>query len=738
MSLPPVNRLILVLPQQYARLEAECSRIEKIVLDYLLKSTKSPEEESKVRTYISQTFFGDWPVVPPEQVLPPHCMEYFKEIRHSWCLDDKMVLYQLWSVDIFNKLEELIAIANPNKSLAGLQKIKRDLAAIVLLFSVIYEQRHLKMKFFLIDNSLAYWVSRFSFNLPKIRDLREELALLQTQEVSAIQAVRHKKNHRKNQAPPKKTEAEEKYTYILRALDIGIEIWGDPYYQQYFFRYELGACLPKSPIHRNPIEDIKQVNTYIRMVSTAWTEVNLRRWVSTIHSSVLSIPPSPPEDKINAESAQEYRRQIQKLSIELFNFHWKILSLCFQIPTRMLTWKTCEEVLGTKFDPSQISMPVADWVTDAASCCNVGAKELPDILRLFEGGICKNLLPQFCSFEELLNRIDENFKKVFVVKEDRSSFSLHLEPFAQGALHTLMNGFFSDLTKIHREFDQQIRRHLPPSNICQLLVEILSMIKGPLNLISIPLTESLYPFKEAVIFAATKALPAFEKGQKIILQRFENALKSVDASMLSEKKEDMMPILKALCLFRFKPYLDLFMLLRDIHVVLLAPIEGSQAWEKGLHLLPQELAQFLQLSQLENLIDARIQQQKTEPIQPAPEKVEDILSLLVSIDLSLEENKTAVIPPIQLNESKESIETLQMLSELDKFKIRRGEKTRIIRTRLKKMGVYVIRTADGSHIILGHPNTKITFSLPDHDEISRGVAEDLADWVNRHILGLKE
>ena len=78
------------------------------------------------------------------------------------------------------------------------------------------------------------------------------------------------------------------------------------------------------------------------------------------------------------------------------------------------------------------------------------------------------------------------------------------------------------------------------------------------------------------------------------------------------------------------------------------------------------------------------------------------------------------------------------MRELDQFKIRRGEKTRVIFARLKKMGVYVLRLTDGSHQILAHPNTKKTFSLPQHDEVSRGVAADLEDWVNQEILGLAQ
>lgn len=709
---PQSGQRVIFIPQAvFEQIIVETKRIQSIVEEHFRSRTPN-EEHLKIHQYVLETPPSELAMIPHEKALPPPVIAYFSELRPKWCLDSPMMLYQIWSLDMLTKMEELDSITK-GRSKSKLKEIKQEFAGRVLACWVIVEQKNFKARLFGANHQeAAYVMQRLQLHLPGFDGIKASLTNLQSAACS---------------------EAEkEQYTRCLKVLDIGVQLWIHPYYRNYIQRYSLDKFPRPEPFL--PMDSARQIHAFTKMVRLAWMSVNTKQWLSTVHSAGFEVEDPPVGDALNAESAQKYRHHIQQYLLNIYPFVCKIFTLNLRAFKGDLTWDECRGVLGMPHT-DQPNPPLQHWLADAAASLNAVIKDLGDILRLFENLICKKYLPNFHTFEELFGRLQQNFVKRFGEKEPLSPPSIQLEDFKPYGLDHLIEKFSKDLEKIHREFEENIQRHLPSETYSRELSQLFAFSGSHIAFAPV-FAEILWPYKNAVIFAATKVFSALDKARKILLARLSQNLTTVDPKHLEAKKAELLIVLRSLVLFQFKSYIELFVTLRDIHVVLLAPMGNPKAFEEGLHLLPAQLTRFIRLEECETLVTPHVQQGKqqidiafSELSLEEPEKLRDIVE---------EKEPLPNLPLLAAEESVESLQVLETLDQIEKFKVVKGAKTRTLLTTLHQLGVYLTRWDGGSHMILAHINTRKTFPLPNHEILSKGVSGKLEDWINQEVLQKKK
>jgi|GEM_PF-5545490 len=701
-SATDASRVIVITPAMVQQVGGDIRHIQQAVLNHLLSISGSPESKQRARQYVAQTFPLELMLIPPEKMLPRHVTDYFREVRSKWALPDSLPLYQLWMIDTFQRFEML----EDKCSRREVSVLKNEFAGVALSCKTILGQKKIRTVLTgFIPSILLYAEQRLGlpFNLPKLVEIRKAVGKI----CDGVHQGEVKKDCER----------------LLRALEIGLEMWRSPYQRNYMERCPLRAFVPKTE-DPDVLQGAKQLDTFLRMTRAAWTKVHDMQWLSTVAEVMLKLRSPPTGLDLNAQSARAYRLYIQQVLLALYSYDQRIILLNFRALQGTVTWEECSAVLGSPLDPNS-GVDIKLWLSDSAACFHGMVEGLSDFLKMFETQICKRCLPDFFTFEELFQRLIRNFVKVFGEHEPCSVLPAAVEDFEQEDLRPLIRGFARDITQIVEAFKRQLETRLPPLQHSREIVKLLGVV-GPNLCFSALFAEILYPYRAAVIFAATKALPALEKAKMALLARFEKALKRIDPASLRSHQEALAIVLRSRVLFQLRAYAELFIVLRDIQVVLLAPVEHQEAWERGLHLLPLELTRFLQLPELDSLIEAHLQQQEatSEPVEEAPIEVPEVED---------EKEPQNEIPPLPLEEESKSNTVLETLQEFESFKISQGTKTRVLLDRLRKLGVYIKRQR-GSHQILGHLNTRTTFSLPRHEDVSDGVARNLEKWVCTEIF----
>jgi predicted RNA binding protein YcfA (HicA-like mRNA interferase family) len=744
------------------RVLTQQASVQKAVLAYLLPQQKCDADRAKVKEVVLNTTIDKLPLIPMNQIMAPPLARYFTQIRKEWCLDDRSYLDHLWAVDLFRKMDELSQL--PSKTLTSKTVVewKNDLAAISIRYSHIFTQLHLEMAIrkesiitpvagqdpvTLSDGSkgvLCHVSDRILFlrqNSQNIIDLRNKIDICykkalecKRKTVACLTSYVLNQKTRQEFETIKLNESRvcEALQRVLEALDCGGSTWADPYAHRFFQEDRVGKFLPKSIQNRDLETNRQQLNWYFELIQTGWRIASERRWMTTVPNLLCSPLILPKLSEINGENVLALRRILVREIVLIFPKMTFIQTLLFTGQT--VTWGEMRQQLGIPRSPGdKDESPVtATWLIDSSVCFFRAYHDLTTIRRHVEEVICKNLLPDFCTFDELCIRLFVHFSKVFV---DKNSVEVKIENGFQGAIGRLFDQFESNLSRISNEFEKHTKAHLPAPMLLKAIVHQFSTMKEVLGNENYPpaLEHTFRPFAPAVLFTANKVPSAIAKAKDKLFRSFEIALKAISSDQLSAERDLLIEKLEALSFIKLKGYLELFITLRDIHAVLLNPEQGTSAMEKGLHLIPSEFASLLQPKEIALLIDAQINRAFTanEVISDEKELISEFGQFLEASD---DEQKSQELPLLQHTTDPIALEIIQDLKEQDTFKVAKGEKTRKIVRRLYRLGVFTQRFEGGSHRILAHTRTGQTFSLPMHEEQSLGVAGKLEEWVNGQIL----
>jgi|GEM_PF-2571700 len=717
-----------------------------VILNSFDDASLPHEELILKRKFIKMDKLLKSPLLPLPKGFPKHIAEYIFSLKNKLCLDDKVDVAQIWAVDVYSLFktiqEQLINSQHLGITSQEIKNIKDDFAGLALKYNIYSRQTSLKKT---NPDIIKNLVARYRDNFILLHKMVDKIGSFIVKVSHACKTADHQSCSinipiLKNQFIEIHIKAgivEKLLNELLLNLQIGISLYGHTHHYKYLHEIEFGCLVSKLETVNLDNENISKINQFLKISKKSWEVVGTRKLVGLAPPYMRNTAEFLPVEmwkQFDNKNIVRIGQDLKKNLFELQSTYEQIAKLYFRSIANKISWQEVQvewnkidktSPMNSDLDNLDLRCPI-EWLSEAVSCFSVANTQLMTVHRMYENVICKNKIPDYSSFDELCHRLTNNFKSIF--KIEKNDLPILVSDDSKEPLDILIMEFSSDLLEINRQFKAKINAQLPSRETIDYCIFKFSLLKD--SLIS---NETLLPFRPAVIFVATNILPAIKKAHRWLFKRFKDSLEQIGAKKVEEKKKFLIKRLEGLCFAKMKPLLELLITIRDIQAVLLDQKECSVEMEKGLHLIPVEFANLLNPKEISELIDLYIKT-GADPISKIDENVEMDFSKEVIIEINFDELEEELIPALKNISIQTTNNILETLNDSRSFKIQRQEKLTKILRRLKELGAYFLREAKGSHSIWAHPNTDVTFTMVNGDELSIGVSKKLEEWVNNDIF----